>query len=163
MVGVIETPAKLMEQWEAALKLAAETGYWADVYACGRVIEAFHDQIAKLLKPGTFSLSLVMSNILRRYGKMSANLNGTIVSRRRLRLACALPSLTATRGGRSLVWHPQLRLKRYARRMSTGSSSVTPNRVSKRAPEFILLAEEMTEKLNAAFEQFESRPSWWTE
>jgi DnaJ-domain-containing protein 1 len=38
-----------------------------------------------------------------------------------------------------------------------------PNRVSKRAPEFILLAEEMTEKLNAAFEQFESRPSWWTE
>jgi hypothetical protein len=106
MVGVIETPAKLMEQWEAALKLAAETGYWADVYACGRVIEAFHDQIAKLLKPGTFSLSLVMS---------------------------------------------------------TGSSSVTPNRVSKRAPEFILLAEEMTEKLNAAFEQFESRPSWWTE
>jgi hypothetical protein len=37
MADLIHIREELMEQWEAALKLAAVTGYWKDVSACGRV------------------------------------------------------------------------------------------------------------------------------
>jgi hypothetical protein len=41
--------------WEAALKIAHATGYWADVDACAHVIDAFHNKITDVINSGAFS------------------------------------------------------------------------------------------------------------
>ncbi len=45
----------LMDEWEAALFHAERTGYWLDVTACDRVVEAYGAEIAKALQSGQFS------------------------------------------------------------------------------------------------------------
>jgi hypothetical protein len=52
---IIDQRARLMGYWEEALRVAHATGYWRDVEACGRIIEAFHYKVREVLISGAFS------------------------------------------------------------------------------------------------------------
>ena len=55
MADVVEARKRLMGHWEAALKVARATGYWADVDAGAHVIDAFHNKVADVINSGAFS------------------------------------------------------------------------------------------------------------
>jgi len=160
MADVIDTRAKLMELWEAALKLAEETGYWDDVYACGRIIEAFHDKICELLKPGSFSGDVERTSVLwEDVGK----------SERRYREITEAEARARAPTPNGNAWWEVFGVAPSAPAQAVRTAYLDrlkqchPDRVSGLAPEFIVLADKMTKKLNAAFEEFEQRPSWWTD
>ncbi len=44
-----------MSLWEEALESAKNSGNWDDVYACGRVIDEFHNRIVSGFREGNFS------------------------------------------------------------------------------------------------------------
>ncbi|WP_315741843.1 MULTISPECIES: hypothetical protein [unclassified Bradyrhizobium] len=54
MARLVEQREKLMNLWDEALQTAKSTGYWDDVHACGKLIDAFHNTIARGFQDGKF-------------------------------------------------------------------------------------------------------------
>ena len=151
IADMVDLRAKLMDVWDVALKVASETGYWEDLYACCQVIEAFHNQVAKLLNPVSFSGDVE---------RVSAYWEDVGQSEQKYRDIAELEARTRAPQPNGSAWWEVLGVAPSAPDKAVRAAYVDrlkqchPDRVSGLAPEFILLAEEMTKKLNAAFEEF---------
>ena len=55
LASLVERRKKLMSFWEEALESAKNCGNWDDVYACGRIIDEFHNRIVDAFREGDFS------------------------------------------------------------------------------------------------------------
>jgi hypothetical protein len=55
MASAADLLKNLMGQWEEALQVTIETGYWKDTVACDRVVTEYGNQIAGALQSDKFS------------------------------------------------------------------------------------------------------------
>ncbi len=154
---LVDMRAHLMELWESALKVARATGYWADVDACARVIEAFHDKVTEIIN-STFSgdkASALMAwhdcgakeRKYRETAETEARLNAPEPNGNAwwviLGVAPSCPDDTVR--------------KAYTERLK----QCHPDRVAGLAPELVQVADDMAKRLNRAFEEAKHRPTWW--
>jgi hypothetical protein len=55
MASAADLLKKLMDNWEEALQVTIETGYWKDTVACDRIVAEYENQITAALQSGKFS------------------------------------------------------------------------------------------------------------
>jgi hypothetical protein len=55
LADLIDHRSRLLGFWKEALSAAPATGNWRDVEGCGRICEAFHDEVRKLIASDAFS------------------------------------------------------------------------------------------------------------
>jgi hypothetical protein len=155
---LVDARKRLMEQWKLALKVAQATGYWADVDACARVIEAFHEYVADAIRSDAYSGDKVSTLAAwNDCGVQERNYRKTLETEARL---------NAPKRGSNAWWEvlgvapsspDDVVRAAYAARLK----QCHPDRVAGLAPQLIQVAEDMAKTLNRAFEEAKRRPAWW--
>ena len=158
MADVIAVREKLMAIWEEALDVAAATGYWTDLHACGNILDAHHAKIREALVSGQFSGNTA---------KVLAEWDAIKVSEDSFRQLVEEDARARAPKPSGQSWWEILEVAPSASdtvvrdAYLAKSKQCHPDRVSGLAADIIGVAETMTKRLNEAYKEAERRPSHW--
>ncbi len=158
MADVVAVREKLMATWEEALDVAAETGYWTDLHACGKIMDAHYAAIREALVSGQFSGDT--AKVLAEWDaiKVSEDSFRQLVEENARARA---PKPSGQSWWEILEVAPSASDKVVRDAYLTKAKQCHPDRVSGLAADIIGVAETMTKRLNEAYKESERRPSHW--
>jgi DnaJ-domain-containing protein 1 len=153
MASAADLLKNLMGQWEEALQVTIETGYWKDTVACDRVVTEYGNQIAEALQSDKFSgdSRKALDGWLN-LTKMEGDYRRDQMDFVRARVAAPDPNLWWM----VLECHPKAPPDDVKKAFRDKMKSCHPDRVAGMAPEIRKLANDMAQKLTNAMRDDES-------